>query len=426
MSALTPVLERSPGAWVGWTGSAGPAPHPFAMDDLLNVPVPISEEELQHYYSGFCNRTIWPLYHDAVRQPEYHRRWWARYLAVNERFAQAAAEVAELRGRIWVHDYQLQLVPGMIRELRPDLRIGFFLHIPFPPEELFARLPWRRRILEGILGADIIGFQTQLGAENFIRLIRRFTDADVSARRVQFRDRSIKVGAFPVSIDFQRYEQAARAESVTERSEQLRQQLGLGRKLIAGIDRLDYTKGIDVRLKAFHELLSSGRKSIRDCVLVQVAVPSRGLVEEYQDLRREVEELVGQINGEFGEVGVAAVHYLHRNLPFEELLAIYRAAQVMLITPFGDGMNLVAKEYVATRYDDSGVLVLSEFAGAARELKDALLVNPHDVDGLTATIDVALSMQPEEAAERMRAMRAVVRNHTVFDWAESFVAELAA
>ncbi len=424
VSALTPFVQRSKGAWVGWAGNAGKAPRTFDHDGIANIPVPLSADEMANYYQGFCNGTIWPLYHDAIVQPEYHRHWWRPYVAVNKRFAEIAANHAAKGALVWVHDYQLQLVPAMLRELRPDLRIGFFLHIPFPPEELFAQLPWRRQLLEGLLGADVVGFQTRAGAQNFARLSRRYTDAQVSKGRFQFLGRPVQIQAFPISIDFDKYDSAARDPAVIQRSAELRQRLGKGRKIILGVDRLDYTKGIDVRLRAYWELLDK-RRTIQDCVLVQIAVPSREHVGEYQELRSRVEELVGQVDGQFGEVGVGAVNYLRREVPFDELIAIYLAADVMAVTPLRDGMNLVAKEYVACRVDDTGVLILSEFAGAARELRTALHVNPHDVDGLAETMDLALSLPRREVTRRMRRMREVVRENTVFDWANSFMNALS-
>jgi trehalose 6-phosphate synthase len=424
VSALQPIVRRLQGAWIGWTGIAGRAPDPFMHGDIANIPVPISAAEVRGSYQGVCNRTLWPLYHDAIRQPEYHRHWWIHYRAVNERFAEAAAKTVAPGGLVWVHDYHLHLVPGMLRQLRNDVRIGFFLHIPFPPEELFTRLPWRRQILEGTLGADVIGFQTKAGARNFVHLAQRHAGSRGRGSRLQFSGRSIRVGAFPISIDFDKYESIARHPAVLNHAEELRKNLGSGRKIILGVDRLDYTKGIDVRVKAFGELLSRELQTIDDTVFVQVAVPSRERIEEYQELRSSVEELVGQINGRFGEVGVAPIHYLRRNLPVEELTAMYRAADVMLVKPFCDGMNLVAKEYVATRFDNTGVLILSEFAGAAPELRNAELVNPHDVDGLAEAMHRALSLAPRDAKKNMRAMRRVVKRHTVHYWANSFVKAL--
>ncbi len=424
VSALTPFVQRSKGAWVGWAGRAGEGPRPFSHDGITNIPITLTAEELEGYYQGFCNGTIWPLYHDAVVQPEYHRHWWRPYVSANKRFAEVTARHAAKNGLVWVHDYQLQLVPAMLRELRPDLRIGFFLHIPFPPEELFGQLPWRRQILEGLLGADVIGFQTRTGAQNFARLSRRYTDAQVVKGRFRFQGRDVQVLAVPISIDFDKYESAARDPATSKRAQDIRQRLGKGRKIILGVDRLDYTKGIDVRLRAYWELLAR-RRTIRDCVMVQIAVPSRERLDEYKELRSRVESLVGQVDGEFGEVGVAAVHYLRREVPFEELIAIYRAADVMAVTPLRDGMNLVAKEYIATRVDNSGVLILSEFTGAAKELRTALQVNPHDVDGLAETLDLALSLPRREVTRRMRRMREVVRENSVYDWASSFMKALS-
>jgi len=426
VSALTPIVQRlGGGGWVGWTGLAGPAPKPFTHDGIVHLPVGISRSDLQRFYRGFCNGTIWPLYHGAVREPEYHRTWWRSYVAVNKRFADVIAGAAAPEGKVWVHDYHLQLLPALLRERRPDLRIGFFLHIPFPPEELFGRLPWRRQILEGLLGSDVIGFQAHEGAQNFMRLAKRHADARMEGGRVLAHGHLATVNAFPISTDFERYDSGAREESVSKRVAEIHQQLGRGRKIILGVDRLDYTKGIDVRLRAFWELLSRRRHYIRGCVMIQLAVPSRQHVPEYRELRSRVEELVGQINGEFGEVGTTPVHYLHREQPFHELLALYRAADVMLVTPFADGMNLVAKEYVATRHDNTGVLILSEFTGAARELRTALQVNPHDVDGLAETLNLALSLPRKEVMRRMRRMREVVRRHTVYDWADSFIKALS-
>jgi len=424
VSALTPIVQRAEGAWIGWSGTTGPAPEPFSHDGIALVPLPLSRSQLQSFYYGFCNGTIWPLYHGAIRQPEYHRHWWRPYVNVNRRYADATAEAAAEKAKIWIHDYHLQLAPDMLRERRPDLRIGYFLHIPFPPKELFARLPWRRQILEGLMGADVVGFQTAVGVANFLELASEYTDARVRGDTLEKDGRKIRVEAFPIQTDFERYSSMAADPEVVARSKELGEQVGKGRRIILGVDRLDYTKGIDVRLRGFQELLSRRRSYVRECVLVQLAVPSRERIAEYRELRSQVEELVGQINGEFGEVGLTPVQYLHRGLPFKELIAMYRAADVMLVTPLADGMNLVAKEYVATRVDDSGVLILSEFTGAARELGTSLLVNPHDLNGLAETIEMALSLPQREAKRRMKRMREIVSSNTVFDWADSFMESL--
>jgi trehalose 6-phosphate synthase len=394
VSALKPVLEGRDSSWVGWSGAAGKPPE--------------------------------PLYHDAVRTPEYHRHWWSPYVQINRRFAEAAAEQVARSGTVWVHDYHLQLAPAMIRELRPDVRIGFFLHIPFPPQELFAQLPWRRVILEGLLGADVAGFQTEGGALNFARLARRYTTARGTDQALSYSGREVRPAAFPVSIDTKRFDELARSDAVRKRAEVFRKRLGPSRKVMLGVDRLDYTKGIDIRLKAYRELLGSRAAGLDDCVLVQLAVPSRERVTDYRDMRASIERLVGEINGQFGELGRTPIQYLHRAVTVQELVALYRAADVMLVTPLRDGMNLVAKEYVVARYDDTGVLVLSEFTGAMHELGSAVLVNPHDIDDMTMALEVALHMPQQEQRDRMQSLRRSVQRHTVFDWTNAFFRALGA
>lgn len=424
VTAMTPILKERGGAWVGWTGQPDDAPAPFTHEDMRIHPVAISASEIENFYEGFANSTLWPLYHDAVRRPEFHRQWWWPYVDVNRRYAEAVAKAAAPNAIVWVHDYHLQLVPGMLREKRPDLRIGFFLHIPFPPRELFAQLPWREQMLDGLLGADLIGFHTKNGARNFVRACQQYTSARGSQSLLEYDGREVSIGAFPISINVAQFEERAADPLVRERATQLRQMLGSWRKVILGVDRLDYTKGIDIRLRAFDDLLSRGGRSANDCVFVQVAVPSREGVEDYAELRENVERLVGHINGRHGEAGMSAVHYLYRNLPFDELIAFYLAADVMMVTPLRDGMNLVAKEWVTCRLDNTGALMLSEFTGAARELTQALLVNPHDIDGLSSTLDAALALPEEEQKRRMSAMRRTVRKHDVFHWANAFLKAL--
>jgi trehalose 6-phosphate synthase len=421
VSALHPTVRARQGAWIGWAGGTGDAPEPFELDGMWLHPIALSQDELDFYYEGESNATIWPLYHDAVETPAFHRHWRQAYWKVNRRFAEAAAELAAPGAFVWIHDYQLQLVPAMLRELRPDLRIGFFLHIPFPPVELFMQMPWRRRILEGLLGADLVGFQRPGGAENFLRLTRTLLGLDPEDDHVVMDDRTITARAFPISIDVAEMEQLAADPHIRQRAKQLGEELGGHRRLLLGVDRLDYTKGIEHRLKAYRELLAEGRLSNRDVALVQVATPSRLRVAQYRQLRERVEREVGRINGEYGEVGLAPVQYLFRSYDREELLALYLAADVMLVTPLRDGMNLVAKEYVSARPDLAGSLVLSEFAGAAAELKQAYLVNPYDIGGVKDAILAALQVDERTAARRMRAMRRHVSTHDVSHWATEFL-----
>ncbi len=425
VTALLPVAKARRGAWVGWSGSTDFGMRPFVHERLRMRPVTLSDADSRDYYHGFANRTLWPLYHDAIRTPEFHRRWWRAYTEVNHRFARAAAKAARPGDLVWVHDFHLQLVPKMLRELRPDVRIGFFLHIPFPPEELFAWLPWRKQILEGLLGADLVGMQIQSDARNFSRLAREYAGAEGTDTELYVGRRRIRVGSFPISIDFDEFNSIAEQPEVIARAREIRRQVGASRKIILCVDRLDYTKGFDARLRAWEHMLENGDVSARRHVLMQVAVPSREAVPDYATLREQVEHNVGRINGEFSQPGQVAVHYFRRSLPREELVAYYRAADVMLVTPLRDGMNLVCKEFAASRPDLGGVLVLSEFAGAARELRRALLVNPRDIDGLVQSVNDALNLPRQDARQRMAILRMVVRRHDVHAWAQEFLEVLA-
>ena len=426
VSALEPVLRANDGTWIGWPGDTEQEVEPFEANGLSLVPIAISGEEIERFYEGFSNGTLWPLYHDVVAKPEFHREWFESYVRVNRRFAEKAAELASKGATVWVHDYQLQLVPQMLRELRPDLRIGFYLHIPFPPPELFQQLPWRRQILEGLLGADLVGFQLNGAAQNFVRLIRQRVGHKTHKDLVYLPDgRTVRAAAFPISIDAGGFEELARSTEVVERATEIREALGSPRKIFLGVDRLDYTKGIYARLRAFSELIIDGHLDVEDAVFVQVATPSRERVEQYRILRDDIDRLVGHINGDLGKIGKPAISYLHSSYPREEMAALYRAADVMVVTPFRDGMNLVAKEYVACRYDDDGALVLSEFAGAAEELRQAWLVNPYDIDGMKAALLEAFRAEPRERSRRMRAMRRTIIQHDVAAWADSFLSELA-
>ncbi len=425
VTALEPVIRRNGGAWIGWHGAPNEKLKPFEHDGMNLVPVPLSDEEVEEYYEGFSNATLWPLYHDVVAPPEFHREWWDSYVRVNKRFAQKAAKIAKKNGVVWVQDYQLQLVPAMLRELRPDLRIGFFLHIPFPPTELFQQLPWRRQILEGLLGADLVGFQMPGAAQNFIRLVRQRVGHKTHRDTVYLPDgRTVLAQAYPISIDAAGFEELARTPEVIARAAEIRESLGNPKTVLLGIDRLDYTKGLRQRLRAFGELIADGAVHVDDAVFVQVATPSRERVGQYILLRDDINRLVGRINGDVGRIGQQPVTYLHASYPREEMAALYRAADVMVVTPLRDGMNLVAKEYVACRYDDRGALVLSEFAGAASELKSAYQVNPHDINGMKQVLLAAMNADPRENSRRMKAMRRQVMENDIDLWAANFLREL--
>ena len=430
VAALEQVMRKRSGAWVGWPGSADLEADPFDFEGMRLVPVVLSADDVEQYYEGFANDTIWPLYHDVISPPRYRRAWWEAYIRVNDRFAAAAAAVAAEGATVWVHDYQLQLVPRMLRDLRPDVTIGYFHHIPFPAYGLYSQLPWRRQVLEGLLGADVIGFQRAADAGNFARAVRRQLRFETKAGSIRVPTggggaRTVRARAFPISIDADAYIELARRPDVQERARTIREELGNPPRILLGVDRLDYTKGIRHRLKAYGELLQDGRLGVEEVTLVQVASPSRERVDAYVQLRDEIELTVGRINGDFDTMGYAAIRYLHQAFPREEMVALYLAADVLLVTALRDGMNLVAKEYVASRIDDRGVLVLSEFAGAADELGSALLVNPHDIGGLKEAIMTAIRMPPAEQQRRMRSLRKRVLEHDVEDWSREFLAALA-
>jgi trehalose 6-phosphate synthase len=424
VTAIVPVMRRRGGAWVGWVGAPDEDLEPFSTEGMDLVPIRLSAEEIERYYEGFSNSTLWPLYHDVIAPPVYRRSLWEAYVRVNRRFAEAAAEVAAEGAIVWVQDYQLQLVPKMLRELRPDLRIGFFLHIPFPPMELFVQLPWRRQILEGLLGADLVGFQTADAAANFIRLCRRLVGAKTHRGEVLVDDRITRAQAFPISVDVKELIDLIGRPEVRQRAAQIREDLGNPATIMLGVDRLDYTKGISQRLQAFSELFRDGRLKSGDAVFVQIATPSRERVEQYRLLRDDIELQVGRANGLYSELGSPIINYLHTSYTRDELAALFLTADVMVVTPLRDGMNLVAKEYVACRADLRGSLLLSEFAGAAGELKRAFLVNPYDIDGMKKRMLEAMHADPAEQNRRMRALRKRVLEYDVDRWAHDFLEAL--
>ncbi|TDE55957.1 trehalose-6-phosphate synthase [Nonomuraea mesophila] len=421
VTAIAPVMKRRHGAWAGWHGAPDEKLEPFEHDGMNLVPIPLSASEVELYYEGFSNATLWPLYHDVVAPPVYHREMWEAYRSVNERFAAAAAEAAEQGAVVWVQDYQLQLVPAMLRRLRPDLRIGFFLHIPFPPTELFWRLPWRKELVEGLLGADLVGFQLPGGASNFRRLCRRLLGLPYKGNEIFLDDRIVTTQAFPISVDFAHLDSLVREAHIAARAKEIRVELGDPEHVLLGVDRLDYTKGIGQRLEAFGELLNDGRLQPNEAVFVQIATPSRERVEEYRRLRDDIELQVGRINGEHAQLGYQPVQYFHQSYDQEELAALYLAADVMVVTPLRDGMNLVAKEYVSCHHDLNGALVLSEFTGAADELRQAYLVNPYDVEDVKRQMMTAMRATPHELARRMRTMRRRVATYDVDRWASEFL-----
>ena len=425
VTALKPVIQAHGGAWIGWGGSADEHIEPFTFDGHGVVPVELSTEEITEYYEGMSNTTFWPLYHDCVEHPEYHREWWESYLRINERFARAAADIASPGATVWIQDYQLQNVPELLRSMRPDLKIGFFLHIPFPPIELFMQLPWRFQVIEGLLGADIVGFQEPGSAHNFVRLGRRLAGLHTQREKLFTPDgRTVIAKSYPISIDSQELLDISRSPEAREAAQQLREDLGNPEHIFLGVDRLDYTKGLRHRVRAFGELFSSGQLDPLHNVYLQVATPTREGVRRYQVLHRDIDEMVGRINSQCGRIGRTPIQYRYSTYPKVALAAMYRAADVMVVSTLRDGMNLVAKEYVAAHDSDDGALVLSEFAGAALELTHSYMVNPYDLNGMKNQILRASGDTHANHARRMRSMRKQVFKHDIDSWADAFLSDL--
>jgi trehalose 6-phosphate synthase/phosphatase len=418
--------EQSGGLWIGWPGDVSRmndaqrrvlANH---LEEMRCVPVHLTGVEVSRYYDGFSNAVLWPLFHYLLDRIPPHSQEWEVYRAVNEKFADAVARVYRPGDLIWVHDYQLCLVPRMLRARLHGATVGFFLHIPFPASEVLRILPWREQILEGILGADLIGFHTFTYRSHFASSVLRILGISTPGDRVFIDGREVRLGVFPIGVDAQTFGRLAEDPDVRAETASIRAD-ARGERILLGIDRLDYTKGIPRRLLAFERLLEHEPHWRGKVRLIQVAVPSRDKVPSYQEFRRNVHELVGRINGSFSSVNWVPIHYVHRSLTEKNVAALYRAADVMLVTPLRDGMNLVAKEFVTARPDEDGVLVLSEFAGAAAEMGEALQVNPYDIETMAHVYSDALRMPEDERKLRMRSLRQRIASRDVHHWAQSFI-----
>jgi trehalose 6-phosphate synthase/phosphatase len=427
---LAPWHERCDSLWIGWPGDlARTSSHQRSrVDAHLRkrgiVAVDLSRAQIDRYYHGFANRVLWPLFHYLIDRVPVDASGWDAYREVNQRFADVVAREYRFGDTIWVHDYQLMLVPALLRDQLPHVRIGFFLHVPFPSSEVFRILPWRREILNGLLGADLVGFHTSAYMRHFLASLLHVDGVEPEVDRVRVGQRDVRLGVFPMGIDAVAFGRLARDPGVIDDAAAVRREAG-ERQILLGVDRLDYTKGIPRRLEAVHRLLQN-RPDLRDRIrYIQIAVPSRGEVDSYERFKRHLEETVGRINGACGTLHSTPVHYVHRSVSMRELAALYCAADVMLVTPLRDGMNLVSKEFVAAREDEDGVLILSEFTGAAAELDGALVVNPYDIDAVAACIERALTMPVAERKGRMRSMRRRVAAQTSDVWAETFLGQLA-
>jgi len=434
VSAIEPVLRERGGTWIGWPGSVGEIPAKPLAKARRNagykiVPVALSETERDEFYYGYSNQVIWPLFHDLQNFCNFEPAYWQAYKEVNKHYADAIARSAQPDDFIWVHDYHLMYVAQALRERSQSQNLSaltFFLHIPFPPYDIFSKLPQQQGLLRALLQFDLLGFQTRRDVRNFMQCVRRvISDAKVVPRRglqlIRFEKREIRVGHFPIGIDFQSFENRASSDTVTRKSEQLRATFP-DCQLILGSDRLDYSKGIPERLRAFRTALERYPELRGRVVLIQVVVPSRVQIPRYHEFKNRIDGLVGDINGRFSTNTWLPVQYHFRSLDRDDLLAHYRACDIAFVTPLKDGMNLVAKEYCACRIEEDGVLVLSQFAGAAEQLKpDAMLVNPYDVEQMAETILGAFRMSQAERTLRMKRMRRIVRTENVFWWVDSFL-----
>lgn len=424
VTALRPVVAKRHTTWVGWDGGSRDLPESLPGTEARLEPVALSRDTARGYYDGFANATLWPLFHNLVGTPEYDNRWWRCYQKANAAMAEATARVTAQpeSDLVWVHDYHLMLLPQLLRE-QGVTRVRYFLHIPWPAPELFSRLPWRADLLRGLLGAEVLSFHTERYRKNFVRSCGRILADEVAVRgkNIELSDgRLVRTAANPISIDVDEFTQDVDAPETGRKLEQLTRQFD-GRHVMLGVDRLDYTKGIPERLLAFERLLER-RPDLRGKLsLVQIAVPSRGGVRQYQQLREQVELTTGRINGRFTEPGQdVPVHYFHQGVPRPALLAYYQLADQMLVTPLEDGMNLVAKEYVVVSHagaDRDGALVLSEFTGAATELREAFMCNPFDIDGTSRVMEQVLASSPGDRRHRIQQMARRVRRADIHRWA---------
>ena len=423
---LRPWFERAQAWWVGWPGGqSGLGAEPRLerdrrLADARMTAVELEPAEVDRFINGFTNRLLWPLFHYLLDRVPVDAHGWQAYQHVNARFADAVAGLYRDGDRIWVHDYQLLLLPALLRQRLPDARIGFFFHVPFPSSEVFRTLPWRSDLLNGVLGADLIGFQTFSHLRHFFSSILHIENIEMDIDRVRIDSRDVRLGVFPMGVDAGALGLAADAPDVLDAVATIRRDSG-GRALGLALDRLDHATGIPRRLEALERLMHR-QPDLRDRLRVfQVAIPRAEQSDAYRGLRREVEERVGRINGTYSTVRSVPLHYVHQRLSPMQVLALYRAADLMFVTPLRDGMSLAAKEFVAARTDEDGLLLLSEFAGAADELDGALMVNPYDVEGMASTIALALTMPVEERRDRMRTLRRRVATWDVHTWAARFL-----
>lgn len=435
-TGMKSVHAEGNGIWIGWSG----IPENELSSELSNevqskirnekcVSVPLTNQDIEEYYEGFSNRALWPLFHYFMEYSKFEQNEWEAYKRVNEKFAEVVIDNLEDGDTVWVHDYQLLLLPQLIKDRKPNTIIGFFLHIPFPSYEIFRTFPWREEILTGMLGADLLGFHTYDYERHFLSSVKRILRLDVQFNEISYHDRIIKVDSFPMGIDYDKFYNAAlehhnESREKSDLRKRLEEHITEDKKLILSIDRMDYTKGIPNRIKAFEYFLDTYPEYKEKVRLVMLAVPSRSNVPQYQKLKRETDELVGRINGKFATVSWTPIWYFYRSLPFDDLIDLYISSDVALITPIRDGMNLVAKEYVATRTNGNGVLILSEMAGASKEMNESLLINPNSYEAFAVNLKRALTMPLEEQKTRIKFLQKRLKRYDVEKWADEFLKSL--
>ncbi len=427
-TGLGSIYKEGNNLWIGWPGAmVSDKNKDRVRRDLQQqnlYPIFLTQDEINDFYEGFSNETLWPLFHYFPTYTEYDPKYWESYKAVNQKFADAIISTASKDDVVWIHDYQLMLVPQMVRKEIPEISIGFFQHIPFPSYEVFRLLPWRKELLHGLLGADVIGFHTYDDVRHFISAVNRILGVNNTANEVRVGERTVIIDAFPISIDYNKYRMLAE-DANTKRNERKIRQLINHNKLIISIDRLDYSKGIIHRLKAYQMFLEKHPEVRGKVAMIQLVVPSRDTVPKYKELKEEMNRMVSEINGSFSTLGWQPIQHFYRSFPIHLLSALYKAADVALVTPMRDGMNLVSKEYVASKIDQKGVLILSEMAGASRELSDAILINPNDIWDFADKIYQALNMPEDEQKRRMAAMQQTVSKFDIFTWVKNFMDKLA-
>ncbi len=441
-TGMRSVHTHNKSVWVGWSGLTEEEFNlelKIKVTDALQkhqcIGVPLTEEDIEGFYYGFSNNTLWPLFHYFMEYTKFEKSTWETYTSVNQKFADVVLENLDDGDTVWVHDYQLLLLPDLIRKKKPGISIGFFLHIPFPSYEVFRTIPCREELLKGMLGADLLGFHTYDYERHFLSSVQRILGHEINFNNINVDNRIVKVDSFPMGIDYNKFHDAAISHNQKAKKDQTETQQEIDKhlkegsnkaKLILSIDRLDYTKGIANRLRAFEYFLDKYPQFKGNARLVMLAVPSRANVPQYQILKNEIDQLVGSINGKFAEVSWTPIWYFYRSLPFENLIDLYTSSEVALLTPIRDGMNLVAKEYIASRVDKKGVLILSEMTGASNEMSEALIINPNNFEEIADTLKFALEMPEEEQIKRNTALQKRLQRYNVEKWANDFIEALEA